>query len=200
MARLSTFGQTEKLHFAPCNSHKCVMRSASIDSPMAMASQISYRITGEKHISGPRVQSLRHAKTSVGLPRHKSTTVHALPATLQKRCEEWLALDQDPRSRGEAQQAMDAEHHETLQDRMGERLTFGGCKSTACRCCCCPGPRISCCSAGTAGLRGLMGFGFNRMNEVVVRQTTQGFCSYLQAHAKAKLESRGVAIGEHASI
>lgn len=59
---------------------------------------------------------------------------------------------------------------------------------------------ISCCSAGTAGLRGLMGFGFNRMNEVVVQQTTQGFCSYLQAHARAKLDSRGVAIGEHASL
>ena len=56
-----------------------------------------------------------------------------------------------------------------------------------------------CCSVGTAGLRGLMGIGFNRMNEVVVQQTTQGFCRYLQAHAKDKLESRGVTIGEHAS-
>lgn len=41
-----------------------------------------------------------------------------------------------------------------------------------------------------------MGIGFNRMNEVVVQQTTQGFCRYLQAHAKDKLESRGVAVGE----
>lgn len=38
------------------------------------------------------------------------------------------------------------------------------------------------------------------MNEVVVQQTTQGFCRYLQAHAKDKLESRGVAIGEHAYL
>ena len=45
-----------------------------------------------------------------------------------------------------------------------------------------------------------MGVGFNRMNEIVVQQTTQGFCTYLQAHAKAKLESRGVAIGEHVSV
>lgn len=55
------------------------------------------------------------------------------------------------------------------------------------------------CSVGTAGLRGLMGFGFNRMNEAVVQQTTQGFCKYLQAQAKAKLGSKGVAIGEHTS-
>ena len=45
-----------------------------------------------------------------------------------------------------------------------------------------------------------MGFGFNRMNEVVVQQTTQGFCRYLQAQAKAKLESKGVAIGEHTCV
>lgn len=62
-----------------------------------------------------------------------------------------------------------------------------------------PLPRC-CCSVGTAGLRGLMGIGFNRMNEVVVQQTTQGFCRYLQAHAEDKLASRGVAIGEHASL
>lgn len=55
---------------------------------------------------------------------------------------------------------------------------------------------LFCCwSTGTAGLRGVMGFGFNRMNEVVVQQTTQGFCRYLQEQAGDKLKSRGIAIG-----
>ncbi len=40
-----------------------------------------------------------------------------------------------------------------------------------------------------------MGFGFNRMNQVVVQQTTQGFCKYLQEQAGPKLASQGVAIG-----
>lgn len=45
-----------------------------------------------------------------------------------------------------------------------------------------------------------MGFGFNRMNEVVVQQTTQGFCRYLQAQAKAKLEAKGVVVGKLAAV
>ncbi len=40
-----------------------------------------------------------------------------------------------------------------------------------------------------------MGFGFNRMNQVVVQQTTQGFCRYLQEQAAPKLATQGVAIG-----
>ena len=40
-----------------------------------------------------------------------------------------------------------------------------------------------------------MGFGFNRMNQVVVQQTTQGFCKYLQEQAGSKLATQGVAIG-----
>ena len=53
-----------------------------------------------------------------------------------------------------------------------------------------------CWSAGTAGLRGIMGFGFNRMNKVVVQQTTQGFCSYLQQQVGQELATHGVVIGE----
>ena len=32
---------------------------------------------------------------------------------------------------------------------------------------------------GTAGLRGPMGAGYNRMNDLVLLQTTQGICRYL---------------------
>lgn len=50
--------------------------------------------------------------------------------------------------------------------------------------------------SGTAGLRGLAGVGFNRMNSIVVQQTTQGFCKYVQQQAGQKLSARGVVIGE----
>ena len=179
------------------NSHK--------RTPVAMASQISYRLTSDRHTLGSRHYSFGQAKSCRPLPRHKSPSTNALPATLQKRCDDWLALDQEPRSRNEAQQAINAEDLDYLQECMGGRLAFGGCSTSASNCCYQFGllvlvqlPARCCCSVGTAGLRGLMGIGFNRMNEVVVQQTTQGFCRYMQAHAKDKLESRGVAIGKHA--
>ena len=46
-------------------------------------------------------------------------------------------------------------------------------------------------SFGTAGLRGVMGMGINRMNVYVVRQTTQAFANIIKKEDK---ENRGVAI------
>lgn len=111
-----------------------MMNPACLDTAMAMANQISHRLAGDRHPMRPRIHS--HRRAASGLPRHRSATTYSLPATLQKRCEEWLALDQEPRSRAEAQQAIDAENHEILQDCMGERLAFGGCEACACSCCC----------------------------------------------------------------
>lgn len=49
---------------------------------------------------------------------------------------------------------------------------------------------------GTAGLRGLCGAGFSRMNSVVVAQTTQGLCAYAEAQLGVEVaRERGVAIG-----
>lgn len=53
-----------------------------------------------------------------------------------------------------------------------------------------------CAHAGTAGLRGRMGPGFNRMNAVTVQQTTQGLLKYLQRQEGQRLGERGVVIGE----
>ncbi|WP_099469583.1 phospho-sugar mutase [Konateibacter massiliensis] len=44
---------------------------------------------------------------------------------------------------------------------------------------------------GTAGLRGVIGAGTNRMNKYVVRKTTQGLANYIK---NVKAESKGVAI------
>ena len=44
---------------------------------------------------------------------------------------------------------------------------------------------------GTAGLRGIIGAGINRMNIYVIRKTTQGLANYI---IKQKGETKGVAI------
>ena len=43
---------------------------------------------------------------------------------------------------------------------------------------------------GTAGLRGPMGPGYNRMNDIVILQTTQGLARYLEAQLPADAKSR----------
>lgn len=67
---------------------------------------------------------------------------HPLPTP-----EEWLAADPDPETRAELESLLEAGDQAGIDDRFGDRLRFG-----------------------TAGIRGPMGAGPNRMNRVVVRQ------------------------------
>lgn len=46
---------------------------------------------------------------------------------------------------------------------------------------------------GTAGLRGILGMGTNRMNKYVVRRATQGIANYISSHGE-EMKSRGVVI------
>ncbi|MEZ8824212.1 phospho-sugar mutase [Vibrio amylolyticus] len=83
----------------------------------------------------------------------------------------WLEHDPDPRTREELQYLIDEKMHEELEDRFKARLTFG-----------------------TAGLRGKVGCGPNRMNRLVVQQTATGLGHYLVSKMK-KANRRGVVIG-----
>lgn len=83
----------------------------------------------------------------------------------------WLARDPDPRTREELQLLIDEKNHDEIGDRFSQRLEFG-----------------------TAGLRGKVGCGPNRMNRLVIQETATGLGHYLAEHVPQALQ-RGVVIG-----
>lgn len=74
----------------------------------------------------------------------------------------WAAIDPDEAMRAEVQRLLDSGDETGLQDRFGARLQFG-----------------------TAGLRGALGAGPNRMNRVVVAQTSAGLARFLLGRTEA---------------
>ncbi|MDN3611994.1 phospho-sugar mutase [Vibrio ostreicida] len=83
----------------------------------------------------------------------------------------WLENDPDPHTRAELQHLLDQEKSQELADRFSQRLAFG-----------------------TAGLRGKVGGGPNRMNRLVIQQTATGLGRYLIQQVK-DAKNRGVVIG-----
>ncbi|WP_433166316.1 phospho-sugar mutase [Kribbella sp. CA-247076] len=77
---------------------------------------------------------------------------------LRTAAEAWLSEDPDPDTRAELRGLLDAEDADELADRFAGTLEFG-----------------------TAGLRGAVGAGPNRMNRVVVVRAAAGLCAYLKA-------------------
>ncbi|MEZ0072764.1 phospho-sugar mutase [Planotetraspora sp. GP83] len=75
---------------------------------------------------------------------------------LVRLAQEWLAQDPDPETRAELQGILDREDHAELTERFGAKLEFG-----------------------TAGLRGELGAGPNRMNRVTVMRAAAGLARVL---------------------
>ena len=87
----------------------------------------------------------------------------SIPVDLKEQAEAWIAADPDPQTRAELERLLAADSEAELQSRFGSTLKFG-----------------------TAGLRGELGAGPNRMNRVVVRQTTAALVDYLNELAEAE--------------
>ncbi|MFB9216486.1 phospho-sugar mutase [Vibrio sinaloensis] len=83
----------------------------------------------------------------------------------------WLEKDPDPRTREELQHLIDEKQYDELEDRFSQRLEFG-----------------------TAGLRGKVGCGPNRMNRLVIQETATGLGHYLIEQI-SDAASRGVVVG-----
>jgi phosphomannomutase len=78
-------------------------------------------------------------------------------ATLRAQAEAWRDDDPDPRTRAEVDALLAADDVAGLRDRFGSRLQFG-----------------------TAGLRGALGAGPNRMNRALVQRATAGVAAWLR--------------------
>ncbi len=94
------------------------------------------------------------------IPGAGSRAIISAPAVtdLIRRAEDWIAGDPDPQTRSELQALIDASDIDELEARLDGPLSFG-----------------------TAGIRGQVGAGPNRMNRAVVIRTTSGLASYLIA-------------------
>lgn len=93
--------------------------------------------------------------------------------TLKSKAQQWLSGDPDPETRTELGKLLEAPDlgKTDLADRFAQSLEFG-----------------------TAGLRGVIGAGPNRMNRAVVRVATYGLAQALLEHVDAP-KTRGVVIG-----
>ncbi len=80
----------------------------------------------------------------------------AIPTDLRERTEAWIAADPDDTTRSELAELLDEGDVAELSERMDGSLAFG-----------------------TAGLRGRVEAGSNRMNRAVVIRTTRGLAEYL---------------------
>lgn len=90
---------------------------------------------------------------------------------LAKLAQAWADGDPDPTTADEVRQLLAAGDWKELDERFGSALEFG-----------------------TAGLRGVLGGGTNRMNRAVVRRTTLGLARYLKAQVP-DVATRGVVVG-----
>ena len=91
----------------------------------------------------------------------------SLPSELTDRVQAWLAQDPDQATRAELNSLLAAGDEDGLRDRFDSRIGFG-----------------------TAGLRGELGAGPNRMNRVLVAQAAAGIVAYLKS-----IGGRSVVVG-----
>src|SRR3569833_2036407 len=100
----------------------------------------------------------------------------SLSPAIEQHARAWLEADPDAATQQELMALLEKRDEAELNDRFGAALEFG-----------------------TAGLRGTLGAGPNRMNRAVVRRTTSGLARYLKAQVP-DVAQRGVVIGRDGRI
>jgi phosphoglucomutase / phosphopentomutase len=92
-------------------------------------------------------------------------------AEILEEARQYVKWDPNDETRSQIDSFLEASNVVELRSALSNRLAFG-----------------------TAGLRGAMGAGYNKMNELVMLQTTQGISKYLmdQLGAEAKTKVRFV--------
>eukprot|EP00808_Paulinella_micropora_P028456 g79856.t1 len=101
-----------------------------------------------------------------------SSPASSLSPQLQQLVTQWLTWDSNPTTRQEIQALVAKGNVKELQDCLGTRIAFG-----------------------TAGLRARMRAGFKYMNDLIIRQTSQGLASHLLAVGGATYQRQGFVIG-----
>ncbi|KAG9056419.1 Phosphoglucomutase-3 [Serendipita sp. 407] len=91
--------------------------------------------------------------------------------TLKDLVDSWLQADQNEDTRADIQTLWEEGNTAELERRLRNRIDFG-----------------------TAGLRGRMEAGFSRMNDLIIIQTSQGLCEYINTQVQ-NAKSRGVVVG-----
>ncbi|KAM5531828.1 hypothetical protein V8D89_014527 [Ganoderma adspersum] len=94
-----------------------------------------------------------------------------MASDLRSLVDQWLRLDPNEETRTEIEHLVKEGNNAELEKRMSPRIEFG-----------------------TAGLRGRMEAGWNRMNDLIIIQASQGLCAYVLKHVK-DARSRGVVVG-----
>ncbi|KAK7868520.1 hypothetical protein R5R35_004804 [Gryllus longicercus] len=91
---------------------------------------------------------------------------------LNEKIQEWLKWDKNEETRGEIQELKDCDDKMELHRLLFSRVRFG-----------------------TAGIRVKMGPGYSQINDLVIIQTTQGLCKYLELVFPEARRKAGVVIG-----
>ncbi len=113
------------------------------------------------------LEAMPYARFFLDHPRGSPT----MTSPIGLKAKAWADSDPDASTASEVRALLEKHDERELADRFGTSLEFG-----------------------TAGLRGVIGGGTNRMNRAVIRRTTLGLARYLKATVP-DVANRGVVVG-----